>query len=109
VVPAAPSRSRLRLTRRGRVAVTLLAAAVGGLVWLGTAGAAQAASDGVPAAVAHSGLSQVIVQPGQTLWSIAAQADPAADARLVVQQIVTANSLSGESIAAGQHLWVPQG
>ena len=52
-------------------------------------------------------MSQIVVQPGQTLWSIAAQADPAADTRLVIQRIVTANSLTSENIAAGQRLWIP--
>ena len=52
-------------------------------------------------------MSQVVVQPGQTLWSIAAQADPAADTRLVIQRIVTANSLTSENITAGQRLWIP--
>jgi hypothetical protein len=37
------------------------------------------------------------------------QADPHADPRLVVQQIMAANSLSAGSLQAGQHLLVPRG
>jgi LysM repeat protein len=50
-------------------------------------------------------MSRIVVQPGQTLWSIATQADP----RQVVQQILTANTLTRENITAGQRLWVPGG
>jgi LysM repeat protein len=49
----------------------------------------------------------VVVHPGQTLWSIAAQAEPAADPRAVMQQIIDLNALRGTGIEPGQHLWVP--
>ena len=96
---------RLRLTRRGRIVVAILAAlAVCGLF---VAGASAAQASG-PAA-AHGNATQVIVQPGDTLWSIAQSADPNADARAVVQQILQANRLTNPDIAAGQRLWVPRG
>ena len=96
---------RLRLTRRGRIVVAILAAlAVCGLF---VAGASAAQASG-PAA-AHGNAAQVIVQPGDTLWSIAQSADPNADARAVVQQILQANRLTNPDIAAGQRLWVPRG
>jgi LysM repeat protein len=53
-------------------------------------------------------MTQIVVQPGQSMWSIAASADPAADPRVVIQQIISANSLTGTSIRAGQLLWVPK-
>jgi LysM repeat protein len=47
--------------------------------------------------------------PGQSLWSIASQYDPAADPRGVIQQIIDLNALSGTSVQPGQHLWLPRG
>jgi LysM repeat protein len=54
-------------------------------------------------------MTQVVVQPGQTLWSIAAAAEPSANPWTVVQQIIDANALSGARVQAGQLLWVPKG
>ena len=96
---------RLRLTRRGRIVVAILAAlAVCGLFVAG-ASAAQASGP----ASAHGNAMQVIVRPGDTLWSIAQSADPNADARAIVQQILQANRLTNPNITAGQRLWVPRG
>jgi LysM repeat protein len=47
------------------------------------------------------------VQSGQTLWSIAAAAEPTADPRTVIGQIMSANALASPAINAGQLLWVP--
>jgi LysM repeat protein len=52
---------------------------------------------------------RVIVQPGDTLWSIAQSAAPDADARTIVQEILQANRLTTADITAGQRLWVPRG
>jgi LysM repeat protein len=54
-------------------------------------------------------MAQVVVRPGQTLWSIAERAEPAADPRIVVQQIIEFNALSGPVIQPGESLWVPKG
>jgi LysM repeat protein len=54
-------------------------------------------------------MTQIVVRPGQTLWSIAAAAEPSADPRIVIQQIIDANALGGNTIRAGQLLWVPKG
>lgn len=101
----------LRLTRRGRVVVaTLLVtviAAIGLVVAMAAAGGAQAASPGAPG-VGHQGMHEIVVHSGQTLWSIASAAEPTADPRLVVQQIMAANKMSTTDIAAGQLLWVPR-
>jgi len=51
----------------------------------------------------------VVVHPGQTLWSIASHAEPTADPRVVMQQIIDLNALRGTNIEPGQHLWVPRG
>jgi hypothetical protein len=101
----------VRLTRRGRVVVAVLAvaviAAIALAVGLAAAGGAQAANHGQPGA-GYQGMHQIVVRPGQTLWSIASAAEPAADPRDVVQQIMTANAMTGTTITAGQLLWVPR-
>jgi hypothetical protein len=103
----------LRLTRRGRRVVTgfaMLVAVIGAmLIWTSVAGGAQAPSPGAPARSAYQGMTQVVVQPGQTLWSVAAAADPSADPWTVIRQISDANALNGTQIQAGQLLWVPKG
>lgn len=105
------ARRRVRLTRRGRLVVwalaALLAAAVLTPVWLLAATGAQAANHGLPPAAAHAGLQQVVVRPGQTLWSIAMTAEPAADPRVVSQEIMQVNALSSQVLVPGESLWVP--
>jgi len=110
----APRRNTVRLTRRGRLVVTLMLTAVSlsvvVLAWMAIAARAAQASDGgqSPGAV-YQNLTSVVVHPGQTLWSIASQAEPTADPRAVMQQIIDLNSLRGTSVVPGQRLWVPRG
>ena len=103
--PVAP----LRLTRRGRVVVALAAALLVTLVSLLLAGVAQATNDGPSPRAARENLVQVIVRPGQSLWSVAESADPGQDTRAVIQQIIDLNSLTGDTVFAGQQLRVPRG
>jgi nucleoid-associated protein YgaU len=108
-----PLRSTVRLTRRGRIVVAILLTAVclllAALAWMALAARAQATDGGLPPGAVYRNLTSVVVHPGQTLWSIAAQAEPAADPRAVMQQIIDLNALRGTSIEPGQHLWVPRG
>lgn len=107
----AVSRTPIRLTRRGRAVVVglvvtgLTIAAL--LVSVLASGRAQATNHG-QARAGYQGMHEVVVQPGQTLWSIALAAEPAADTRIVVEEIMTANALSSSTISAGQLLWVPR-
>ena len=97
----------LRLTRRGRIVVvvtTVLLVAVLSLI----AAVSAEATNQAPARTAQ-GLTQVVVRPGQSLWSVAENADPGADTRLVVQQIAELNGLTGSTVFAGQRLRVPRG
>ena len=107
-VPAAapvPAPRSVRLTRRGRLVLAVVAAlVVAGLVVAG-ATAAQASSP----ASAHAGQSRVFVQPGDTLWSIAQSTDPGADPQAVVAGIMKDNHLSTATVNVGQRLWVPRG
>lgn len=66
---------------------------------LGMAVAARSASP--------STYTTVVVQPGDTLWSIAAQRYPGDDVRDRVQDIELANGLRGPRIEAGETLRLP--
>jgi len=63
------------------------------------------------AVVAHGGTPPVdtivVVQPGDTLWSIAAQRYPSDDVRARVQDIERANALQSPLIQAGETLHLP--
>lgn len=54
-------------------------------------------------------VSPVVVQPGDTLWSVAQRADPGADPRAVVDRIRELNGLQGDAVVAGVVLQVPVG
>jgi LysM repeat protein len=88
----------------GAAAALLIAA-----LTLVAAGTAQATSRSTPSAPTDRNLAQVVVSPGESLWSVAENADPDQDTRVVVQQIIELNGLSGDVIFAGQRLWVPRG
>jgi LysM domain len=105
---AAPA--SLRLTMRGRIVVAVAAALLVSLLsLLATGAAAQATGHAEPARVADRNLTQVVVRPGQSLWSVAENADPNADPQSVMQQIIELNGLTSDVIQAGQELWVPRG
>jgi Tfp pilus assembly protein FimV len=77
------------------------------VIGMAAPGGAQAANHGRPGA-GYGGMHQIVVRPGQTLWSIAARAEPSADPRLVISQIMTANSMTSDVVEAGELLWVPK-
>jgi hypothetical protein len=108
-----PVRSRVRLTRRGRIVVVGLITAgmvlVAALAWLAGTAKADAAGSGVPSSAVYHSLHSVVVLPGQSLWSIATQYEPGSDPRNVIQEIVDLNALNGTSVQPGQHLWLPRG
>ena|ERR1700685_2105643 len=103
-----PANAPLRLTRRGRVVVVVATALVLAALSLVIAGAAQATNYPGPARAPQQSLAQVTVLPGQSLWSVAESADPGTDTRVVVQQIIELNRLTGNVVFAGQRLRVPR-
>jgi LysM domain len=103
-VPAVP----LRLTRRGRAVVVVAVALLVTVISLLAAGAVQATSHAPPTGAARQNLVQVVVRPGQSLWSVAESTDPDQDPRAVIQQIVELNGLGSDVVSAGQQLWVPR-
>jgi len=78
------------------------------LAWMGGATRAEAAGSGSPPSAVYRNLAKIVVQPGESLWTIAARADPTADSRSVIQQIIDLNALGGTSIQPGERLWVPR-
>jgi LysM repeat protein len=98
-----------RLTRRGRVVVAVAVALLLAALSLVITASAQATNHPAPSGAAQRNLTQVTVRPGQSLWSVAESADPDADTRVVVQQIIELNGLTGNVVFAGQRLWAPRG
>lgn len=96
---------RVRLTRRGRVVVLLGAVAViFGMLFTFGPSVVAATQPGEPAPV-----RTVTVQPGQTLWDIAAEANPSGDIRDTVYDIADLNALpSAGRLSVGQTLAVPR-
>ncbi|HSS61283.1 MAG TPA: LysM peptidoglycan-binding domain-containing protein [Candidatus Limnocylindrales bacterium] len=86
----------------GRLRLGLQALLVAGTVVLTGLGMAVAAHGSTPARY-----STVVVQPGDTLWSIAAQRYPGDDVRDRVVDIEQANGLEGPQIEAGRTLRLP--
>lgn len=92
----------VRLTRRGRLVLVVLVAALAFALLSLVQVAAQAGNtSGAAAGTAW------VVQPGETLWVIAERVDPQSDPRETVARIVAMNDLPSSSVVAGQELVVP--
>jgi LysM repeat protein len=96
---------QLRLTVRGRL--LLIAAAL--LVTLSAMMLAIA-----PSVIATDGrgesapVTEVTVQPGDTLWDIASAANPGGELTATVEEIAELNGLEDGQLQAGQELLVPR-
>ncbi|MDP1720092.1 MAG: LysM peptidoglycan-binding domain-containing protein [Candidatus Nanopelagicaceae bacterium] len=99
-----PSLPRLGLNRRGRLARFLVVLSL--MVVLG-AGFAMKAGAGNSVNRTPVSYVTVVVAPGESLWSIATDAAGSGDLRAMVDEIMSANSLSTPDVAAGQVLRVP--
>jgi hypothetical protein len=100
-------RTRLRLTRRGRVVLTALAAlplVVGILVGSLASGGALAGIDDGSTPVAFE---TVVVGAGDSLWGIAEQIAPSEDPREVILEIMRLNGLADAVVQPGQRLALP--
>ena len=100
-VQSRPAASGLRMTRRGRLVVLAFALLV--VLLPGAWRAMATAQVEGPATVA------VTVQPGDTLWGIAAEIDPGADPRALIAEIREMNALTQSGLVPGQVLVVPAG
>ena len=102
LVPA-PQATIVRLTRRGRIAVLLAALLTMAVlvVALGSSTTATGeAGDPVPT-------QTVTVQPGDTLWKLATDANPNGDIRQTVDDIMRLNSLPTAHLPMGSEIAVP--
>lgn len=95
-------RTRVRLTRRGRIVLVVLPAlaVLSTAIVLGGTVRAQAAPE--PPAV-----TTVVVGTGDSLWSIAERVAPQRDPRDVVASLRRANALDGSTVPAGAVLVLP--
>lgn len=94
-VVAAP-KPALRLTRRGRLAITIAAVALASATGVGVAFGGQGVAT-----------EQVTVEPGQTLTSIAEAEMAGVPTREAIAQIQIANNLASSHVHAGQTLVIP--
>ena len=104
---AAPRPTPVRLTLRGRlVVVGLLVLTVLAIAGVGRLGSSAAAAD--PSQPTSGPVADTwVVQPGETLWSIAQQLAPDVDPRDTVARILELNDLPDSSVEAGTSLFVP--
>jgi LysM repeat protein len=103
------SSSTLRLTARGRV--LLLVATILALftvVVVSGQFTAQATVNSDTAGQAAPAAAVVVVQSGESLWSIAQQVAPGTDPREMVSRIRDLNGMADAVVTPGQSLLVPQ-
>lgn len=93
----------LRLTRRGRLVLTLFF--LGMLLVAFSAFGARSAATGTGGDPVPT--RSIVVQQGDTLWDIARGADRSGDLREMVHRIIELNALSGAELTVGQRLSVP--
>ena len=103
------------LTRRGRLARTLLVLSLS--VVLGAGFAMNAGAGDSLSAAKINGFSDsvnvaksyvvVTVASGETLWSLASKMADGGDVQALVAEIASANSLKGVDVTAGQKLRIP--
>jgi len=94
-----------RLTRRGRLARTIVVLSLAVVMVAGFA-ATSGANQEAPKASAAPSYSVVVVAPGETLWSVAA-AYASGDVQGLINEIREVNNLKGYDLQAGQRLRVP--
>lgn len=95
--------SSITLTARGRLVLGLVVVFFALLAWITVGGGTADASAGQSAQVSKS----VVVQPGESLWSIATDIAPERDPREVIMRIRDLNSLGTQHVYPGQSLVVP--
>lgn len=100
-----PSRRNpaMRLTRRGRALLVLLAAALLFVVFSMGRATSRAGSYG-----ARAPGQTIVIQRGETLWQVARRIAPDTDPRVTVQRIIELNDLgAADLVRPGQQLVLP--
>jgi len=94
----------LRLTRRGRRVLSGLSIGIGLSIAVATVAVQLAHPDG---GLQLAGSSTVVVQSGDTLWSLAERVAPEEDPRAVVDAVVDLNGLADVDLVPGMVLQLP--
>ena len=97
-----------KLTARGRNEVRA-SAGISLLIVIGAGFSAvgNASEKVIPSTPSSSGYVRVVVEAGETLWSVASMVAGNGSITDVEQKIVDANNLQGPDLSAGMRLWVP--
>jgi multidrug efflux pump subunit AcrA (membrane-fusion protein) len=99
--------SPIKLTRRGRLVLSTVSfgimLAISAFSLFGIATSSAKASN----ETSNSVTTQIVVAPGETLWTIAARVNPEIDPRAVIEDIKALNVIEGSQVYAGQVLIVP--
>mgnify|MGYP006271756983 FL=1 len=93
----------VRLTRRGRLVLTLMGSMLTASVGAVAVGAVTASDASASTVVT----AQYTVKPGDSLWSIARHIAPGADPRDLVVELTRLNPAVHSGVMAGQVLVVP--
>ena len=102
--------SRTRVRRRRRIAAALGSVAVAIVLSAPVAGALgrHGETSSTKVQPARRWEQVVVVQPGDTVWSIAEAAADGADPRVLVDAIVTRNGIDAGTVVPGQSLVIPR-
>ena len=97
--------SGVHLTRRGRLARTLLVLSLA--VVLASVFGLKAGAGTTDAVGAPTSFIEVTVAPGDTLWSLASRMASGSDVRAMVDEIASVNALASADLQAGQKVRIP--
>lgn len=97
------TRGGVRLTRRGRLVVFAGMLALVFAVALALSGQSTASGE----AGADVRTERIVVQPGETLWTIAGAYADGGDIRETIDELEQLNALDTSMLYAGQELFVP--
>jgi len=104
--PSGPVINQIELTRRGRLARTLVVLSLA-IVMVSTFAFSAGAGNTDQMSPTYDSFITVVVGPGETLWSLAGQIAVDGDKRSLVDEIMAINSLATPDVQAGQELRIP--
>ena len=108
--PASPATQvRLTLTSRGRSVVMVSALILATSTFAATFSAFNGAAASTTSAASATSVAaeEIIVQPGESYWSIAREIAPGVSTQDVIDQIHELNPFAGATLQAGTKILVP--